>query len=49
VPEGEITSGYALNDHTVRFEVVPDYVTAPQWHEPELSDVPYDEQATRWR
>lgn len=43
-------SGYALDDHTVTFDVVPDNVTAPEWQQPQLSDVPCtDEQAARWR
>ena len=50
VPEGEVSSGFAVNDHSVKFEVIPDGVTALPWQHTPLSDVPCtEEQAARWR
>lgn len=50
VPDGEIVSGYAVDDRTVTFEVLPAGLDAPRWFERRLSDVPCtQEQAARWR
>lgn len=50
VPNGEILSGYAVDDTTVRFTVVPDGVTlSPEFGPARLSDVPCTpEQAAAW-
>lgn len=50
VPDGEVVSSQPLDPDTVSFEVVPDGVTAPEWHGSPISDIPCtDGQAARWR
>lgn len=51
VPKGEIAVGSPVDNHTVRFDVIPDDVTVPsEWQRSKLSDLPCDEeQAARWR
>jgi len=50
VPNGQIISGYAVDGHTVRFEVLPDGQAPPDWLKPRLSDIPCSkEQAARWK
>ncbi len=47
-PEGQVMWGYARNDSTVRFSVLPDGVD-PDFLQPRLSDVPCTaEQAAAW-
>jgi hypothetical protein len=38
VPQGVITSAGSLNDHTIKFEVVPDGMTIPGWMQPTYSE-----------
>lgn len=50
VPDGEVTSGEPLDRDTVRFEVVPDGLAVPEWHESSFSFFPCTEgQGARWR
>lgn len=50
VPDGEVVSSQPLDRHRVSFEVLPDGITAPNWHESPIAEIPCtEEQAARWR
>ena len=50
VPDGEVVASQPLDRETVSFEVVPDGITMPRWHQSPIADIPCtDEQAARWR